>query len=274
MNCSFSHAPVSAFRDAFMLTNLPFGLDKNCNTKKVQKTYDEFEVFLKEHFEEFREIFVINSINKHEKNFMNRKNGLKWERRFEFYSGGLRVGLFQLKAVDWEPETVSIDNPFNIVKRSSAIPTKGEIKRKLNYAMKTGSPPNLTKKELAYKKKFKIKSQFDLDHIDKIERNSKAKNTLYEKLKSRRRNKHLKTKKEYEEKKSEKIFKKIEKEDKRKVKMLEENVKKLIQENQGKEIRQIWENMTGKPIAGLEDPQKEEKTRPRLTQGDSNQIED
>lgn len=252
LNCSFNRCPKSSFRDAFLLTNIPFGLDGTLKASEIENVYSKFEGFLKENFEEFREVHIINVINEKPKNFVKRHgNGLKWELKFRFYSGGLELGVFQLVSADWRPETKHIDNPFKIIKKddSSQIPTKGEIKRKLNYAQQTGTAPNLTKKEWFYKKKYQIHTKYDLERIDSMDTSTKAKKQLYEKLKARKRNEHLTSKKSYEQVKSERIFKKIFKQDEQKVKMLEENIQGLLEEARDPQIGELWERMS-RPVLG------------------------
>jgi hypothetical protein len=168
-----------------------------------------------------------------------------------FYSGGLKLGVYQLTAIDSYPEVKHIDNPFKIIKNpnSNSIPTKGEIKRKLNYAEKTGTKPNLTDKEWAYKKKYKIPSKHDLSQIDNMEINSKKRKDLKEKLKAKQRNTFLESKKKYEDIKTEKIAKKIEKLEAKNIKFLEKNVQELIESNKNPEAKEIWEKMTS-PLIG------------------------
>lgn len=219
-------------------------------------------------------MYIINVINKKPKNFNRRVgNGLEWKLRFRFYSGGLELGVFELMSVDWYPETKHIDDPFKIIKNpnSSSVPTKGEIKRKLNYAHETGTAPNLTKKEWYYKSKYNIPTKYNLDMIDSMETNTRAKRQLVEKLKVRRRNLHLTSQKNYEEAKSERIFKKIIKKDNQNVQLLEQNVKSLLEDSQDPQIGELWQKMAGPLLGTREDSgasSRKQGSRRKLAKGE------
>jgi ribosomal protein L17 len=183
---------------------------------------------------------------------MNRKdNGLLWELRIRFYSGGLPLGVYQLKAVDYYPEKKQIDNPFKTIKdpKKEEVATKGMIMRKLRYAEKTNTPVNLTKKEWNLKAKLKIPTPLSLAKIEDTEANSKKSREFVEKLKSKKRNVHLTEKKNYEDLKTERIEKKMIKEDKKKVKMLEKHVQDLIEDSKDEKLRITWERMKNKSLS-------------------------
>lgn len=252
LHCSFERAPLASFKDAFVVTNIPFGLDEHMKTSQVQSVYAKLEAFLSANFGEFREVYVINAVNNKPTNFLRRTgNGLRWESKFTFYSGGLELSVFQLLAVDWFPAEAPVGCGSKAGKAPSAKkpPTKADIIAKIDSAVKTGATLKLSKKERHLKKKFGIASKYDLERIDSLHAQSKASRLLLRKLQAKKRNLHLATQKQFETTKAERAFKKALQRDAQKVRLLHKTVQTLAEETQRPELAELWETMA-RPVLG------------------------
>lgn len=210
----------------------------------MQHLYIKLERFLLEHHRSFDGVYIITLDNTSELNFVNRGK-LEWGRVASFSTAGLKLGVFECFG---KKKVKQIDNPYKIISTNPAkVPSKSELKRKINYTVKTGEPLILSHREKRWMKRFGLRSKYNLDRIDKINVNSRKSKLLVEKLRKKKQNIFLKEQKRYEDQKIENIKKKMEAQDRKLIRGLDDEMKRTLGGDQIEE----WARLTGKGVGRI-----------------------
>ena len=187
-----------------LITNIPYG--SNYSEEKLNELYSAFDTFLVENHQYFKKIVILCPNNR--KNSYIMKSKYQWNIELDFYNGGYKMGFF------------SFTPAKNTLKDENLEPIVHErvIKRKRRSDKVVKSKIILNKKQNINSKKMKENIDF---------------------AKKKKLNQHLKHKKEYEAKKSERIKAKIEFLDQKKALMMEKKLKELMGDKDSENINKL-----------------------------------